>query len=91
MGQIRGILTRSRSDVDSQSTANMAPETSVTRKDRTKCWESRDAYFACLDAQGILYAGKEKGVCTSENARYHENCAKSWVCNIRSRTDLILH
>jgi cytochrome c oxidase assembly factor 6 len=51
----------------------------VNRLDRQKCWDSRDAYFACLDDAGVLEAGKEGNACTSQNAKYKENCAKSWV------------
>jgi cytochrome c oxidase assembly factor 6 len=51
----------------------------VTREGRQRCWDSRDAYFACLDAAGFLSPGKEGKACGSENEKYQENCAKSWV------------
>ncbi|KAK7471234.1 hypothetical protein VKT23_002642 [Stygiomarasmius scandens] len=52
-----------------------------TRQDRQKCWEARDAYFACLDGIGVVKAGEEKskGACTLEAKNYEENCAKSWI------------
>lgn len=51
----------------------------VTRKDRQKCWESRDAYFACLDAKGVTKPGEEGTRCSVEQIQYDQNCAKSWV------------
>jgi len=52
----------------------------VNRDDRQRCWESRDSYFACLDAAGVLEAGKEGKACSSQVEKYEANCAKSWVC-----------
>src|ERR1700729_901228 len=49
------------------------------REGRKLCWDSRDGYFACLDAVGVLDAGKEGDACTAEKNKYQENCAKSWV------------
>ena len=50
------------------------------RQDRQKCWESRDVYFACLDAAGVLKPGDEApGTCAKELKMYESNCAKSWV------------
>ena len=53
--------------------------TVASRRERTKCWESRDAYFACLDGIGIVKAGEEGKACAVQAAQYEENCAKSWV------------
>ncbi|KAH7871289.1 cytochrome oxidase c subunit VIb-domain-containing protein [Lentinula edodes] len=52
-----------------------------TREDRSKCWEARDKYFACLDRVGVLKPGDEKkdGACASEDKAYEQNCAKSWI------------
>lgn len=52
-----------------------------TREDRQKCWETRDAYFACLDRAEVIKAGTEGKACSSERDTYEKNCAKSWVCN----------
>jgi len=51
----------------------------VSRQDRQKCWDSRDAYFACLDAAGIVKSGDEGTACADTKARFEKNCAKSWV------------
>lgn len=49
------------------------------REDRARCWEARDAYFGCLDTQGVVKAGTEEGKCAGEEKKYGESCAKSWV------------
>jgi len=51
-----------------------------SRQDRQKCWETRDAYFSCLDRTGVVKAGEEGTACSSELKKYEKNCAKSWVC-----------
>lgn len=61
-----------------------APEqpTAASRQDRQKCWESRDAYFTCLDSVGVVKAGDEGASCSAQAAQYERNCAKSWVCRV---------
>lgn len=54
-------------------------QSTPSRHNRQKCWEARDAYFACLDRVGVVKAGEEGKACTSENRQYAESCAKSWV------------
>ncbi|KAI0027289.1 cytochrome c oxidase, subunit VIb, partial [Vararia minispora EC-137] len=51
----------------------------ASRQDRAKCWESRDLYFACLDAENVTVPGKEGDKCSSAKKGYEQNCAKSWV------------
>lgn len=53
----------------------------ASRQDRQNCWESRDAYFTCLDSVGVVKAGEEGSVCAKQKVKYDENCAKSWVCD----------
>ncbi|KIY44021.1 hypothetical protein FISHEDRAFT_52312 [Fistulina hepatica ATCC 64428] len=50
-----------------------------SREGRQKCWEARDAYFACLDNLHVLKAGDEGKACATQNAGYHKSCAKSWI------------
>ena len=53
---------------------------SPTRENRQKCWETRDAYFICLDRAGIVKPGEETNpTCGKEKKSYEGNCAKSWV------------
>ncbi|PSS34011.1 hypothetical protein PHLCEN_2v1915 [Hermanssonia centrifuga] len=58
-----------------------APETPdpALRQDRQKCWDNRDAYFACLDAAGIVKPGDEDNACAASKVAYEGNCAKSWI------------
>ncbi|KAK0494075.1 cytochrome oxidase c subunit VIb-domain-containing protein [Armillaria luteobubalina] len=51
------------------------------RRDRQKCYEFRDAYFACLDRAGVVKAGDEKpnGLCLTEAKNYEKSCAQSWI------------
>ena len=53
--------------------------TVITREDRQQCWDSRDAYFSCLDNAGVLKPGEEGKACQSQKTGYEQNCAKSWV------------
>lgn len=54
-----------------------------TRTERKKCWESRDAYFACLDRNNILDAVKDDKAaaknCGGESAVFERDCASEWV------------
>ncbi|KAI0701212.1 cytochrome oxidase c subunit VIb-domain-containing protein [Cytidiella melzeri] len=51
----------------------------LSRQDRQRCWDSRDAYFTCLDGAGVVKAGDEGAACAGPKARYEKSCAKSWV------------
>ncbi|KAJ7266587.1 cytochrome oxidase c subunit VIb-domain-containing protein [Mycena rebaudengoi] len=59
--------------------------TPPSREERQKCWESRDAYFACLDDVGVVKAGTEGKACTTENRAYQKNCAQSWITYFNER------
>ncbi|KAJ8453819.1 hypothetical protein ONZ45_g19556 [Pleurotus djamor] len=61
------------------SSSKPAADVASTRQDRQKCWETRDAYYACLDKVGVLKAGDEGSACKAENLEYEKNCAKSWI------------
>ncbi len=54
-----------------------------TRTERRKCWESRDAYFACLDRSGIVDAIKDEkeaaSACAAQSSRLDRDCAAEWV------------
>jgi len=58
--------------------------TPLKRNERKACWEARDTYFKCLDKNNILDAVKDADAaltnCPSENAKYEQDCATSWVC-----------
>lgn len=59
--------------------APIAPD----RSQRAKCWEARDAYFRCLDKNGIVDSLSEKDKaekgCAVEGRGFEANCASSWV------------
>ncbi|KAM6489165.1 Cytochrome oxidase c subunit VIb domain containing protein [Amanita muscaria] len=59
--------------------SNPGLEEPPSKQDRQKCWDSRDAYFACLDRMGVVKAGGEKDACSGEKKKYEQNCAKSWI------------
>ncbi|KAF4613453.1 hypothetical protein D9613_008134 [Agrocybe pediades] len=59
----------------SKKDENAAP----SREDRQKCWETRDAYFACLDRVGVVKAGEEGSACSKEQKEYGKSCAQSWI------------
>jgi len=53
------------------------------RSARAQCWEGRDAFFQCLDKNGIVDSvredGKAKSVCGTELKQFEKHCASSWV------------
>lgn len=55
------------------------PKQTPSREDRTKCWESRDIFFACLDKSGIVSPADRGSSCQAEAQQYEQDCAKSWV------------
>ena len=61
----------------------------TSREDRSKCWEARDAYFACLDAAEVVVAGTEGSKCASQRKFYEQNCAKSWVSSVSQHARII--
>ncbi|KAG8813205.1 hypothetical protein FRC19_002562, partial [Serendipita sp. 401] len=60
---------------ESSSTDAMKP---ISREARVKCWDSRDAFFACLDAEKIASpSSNERGDrCAAQATAYEANCAK---------------
>lgn len=63
----------------SKDGAPIAPD----RSERARCWEARDAYFKCLDREGIVDSLSEKDKaekgCASDGRAFEKNCAASWV------------
>lgn len=54
--------------------------TTRLREERQSCWDTRDAYYACLDVAGVVVPGQESSkLCRAENKAFVKNCAKSWV------------
>ncbi|EIW72886.1 hypothetical protein TREMEDRAFT_56065 [Tremella mesenterica DSM 1558] len=78
----------------SSSSSSPPPTTSTNppnKAERQACWDSRDAYFACLTDNGVRLAGEEgKGVCEKEKEVYSRNCGKSWIDYFNKRRALEL-
>ncbi|KDE05262.1 hypothetical protein MVLG_04397 [Microbotryum lychnidis-dioicae p1A1 Lamole] len=58
-----------------------SPSSIPDRSARQACWDHRDAYFGCLEKNGVIVPGaeKEKGLCQNEREGYEARCAQSWV------------
>ena len=52
------------------------------RTQRQRCWETRDAYYACLDALNVTAPGDEGGKCGKEVEAFKKTCAASWVSGL---------
>ncbi|KAJ7651277.1 cytochrome oxidase c subunit VIb-domain-containing protein, partial [Roridomyces roridus] len=70
------------------SNSRVETPTLPTRQERQKCWEARDAYFACLDGVGVVMAGTEGKACSAGNLVYHKTCAQSWITYFNERRKL---
>lgn len=61
------------------------PTKAPSRSSRKQCWESRDLFFGCLDSINVinpLDAKHQKSIkasCSSEEAKFEEDCATSWI------------
>lgn len=59
------------------------------RTERSRCWEARDIYFKCLDANNIVdsISDKDKAekVCGAAGKGFEGNCASSWVIYFKKR------
>lgn len=68
----------------SSSEKKTAPDP-ASRQDRQRCWDSRDAYFACLDAANVVKPGDEGTACNATKSTYEKDCARSWVRQTSTR------
>ena len=63
----------------SQDGGYIAPD----RTARAQCWEGRDAFFQCLEKNGIIDSvredGKARAACAPELKEFEKHCASSWV------------
>ncbi|MCJ1289212.1 hypothetical protein MMC34_000744 [Xylographa carneopallida] len=59
------------------------------RTARSACWTARDAFFACLDAHGIVDSiGHQEDAarsCGAEEQGLRRDCASSWVTYFKQR------
>ncbi|KAK4457750.1 cytochrome c oxidase assembly factor 6 [Cladorrhinum samala] len=73
----------SQSEESKRATEVRTGAVAPSRAERQKCWEARDAYFACLDRNNIVDALKEDKkagkVCGAESQKFEGDCAIQWV------------
>lgn len=73
----------SQSEEEKRATEIRAGTVAPSRAERKRCWEVRDAYFACLDANNIVDALKEDKkaakACGPQSAQFEKDCAQQWV------------
>lgn len=56
-----------------------------TRSQRTKCWESRDNFFTCLDSIKVINSlqpenqDKINANCSKELNQFNQDCINSWI------------
>ncbi|MCJ1447961.1 MAG: hypothetical protein MMC23_008473 [Stictis urceolatum] len=59
------------------------------RSARDKCWAARDAFFACLDQNGIVdsITNKDEAAakCGQQDEDLKRECASSWVSYFKQR------
>ncbi|KAM3421919.1 Cytochrome c oxidase subunit 6B-like protein new16 [Cercospora zeina] len=59
------------------------------RSARAQCWEGRDAFFTCLERNGIIDSIREdkkaREHCAPELAQFEKTCASSWVTYFKKR------
>lgn len=53
------------------------------KTERQRCYDARDAFYACLDANGILDAEKDatlvQKTCRDVHTRFQQDCPAVWV------------
>ena len=74
-----GSSSSSSSSASSSSSTTPTAGAAPNREERAACWTARDAYFTCLDQNGVISAGDEKGPCQREKKGYEGSCSRSWV------------
>ncbi|GFZ43252.1 hypothetical protein JCM24511_00971 [Saitozyma sp. JCM 24511] len=80
-----GSSSGSSSTSSSTNSSTPLPAEAPNREQRAACWTARDAYFACLDKNGVVQAGEEgegAKVCAGEKKGYEGACGRSWSCGI---------
>lgn len=81
-----GLTDFWKSPTDKRADEVRSGAVAPSRTERRKCWESRDAYFACLDRNNILDAVKDDKAaarqCGGESTVFEKDCAAEWVRRI---------
>ncbi|KAK2609613.1 hypothetical protein N8I77_003107 [Diaporthe amygdali] len=78
-----GLTDFWKSPADKRADEVRSGAVAPSRTERRRCWESRDAYFACLDRNNILDAIKDDKAaakqCSAEAVGFEKDCAAEWV------------
>lgn len=69
------------------SSASEEKPSPISRESRQACWNTRDAFFQCLNTNGVdippsTFTPKnvgKGGACEAALKDYEANCARSWV------------
>lgn len=84
-----GLTDFWKSSTDKRADEVRSGAVAPSRTERRRCWESRDAYFACLDRNNILDAIKDDKAaakqCGGESTVFERDCAAEWVSNETNR------
>lgn len=60
-----------------------AQQDMTKKSSRQLCWDARDSFFACLDANNIVDSDKDrkttKAHCADVEKAYEANCIESWI------------
>ena len=78
-----GIFDYFKSESDKRAEEVRTGAVAPSRTERQKCYVARDAYFTCLDANGIVDAVKDEKraarACGPQSADFEKDCAVQWV------------
>ncbi|KKY30905.1 putative oxidoreductase-like protein [Diaporthe ampelina] len=78
-----GLTDFWKSSTDKRADEVRSGAVAPSRTERKRCWESRDAYFACLDRNNILDAIKDDKAaakqCGGDSVAFETDCAAEWV------------
>lgn len=61
------------------------------RSSRKHCWDARDEFFQCLDKINVVNAldpaveGKVNKSCSTQEKKFNENCATSWISYFKEK------
>ena len=78
-----GVFDYFKNESDKRAEDVRTGAVAPSRSERQQCYLARDAYFACLDANGIVDALEDDAraakVCGPQGAVFKKDCAAQWV------------
>ena len=84
-----GLTDFWKSSTDKRADEVRSGAVAPSRTERKRCWESRDAYFACLDRNNILDAIKDDKAaakqCGGDSVAFETDCAAEWVSKAKRK------